>query len=75
MATHKEFRDMTDGLRLEADCPLCGLAWPMCQGLCVAHESMNGRPGPFHDDYNDDCELCQQARARVVVEEDDGEPD
>ena len=58
---------MMDRAGIEDDCPLCGAAWPMCQGLCTAHEALHGRPGPFHEDYSDDCDECsreQMERAR-----------
>jgi len=60
MATKKDFHELTEGMSIDTDCPLCGMSWPMCHGLCIAHESMNGMPGPFHTDYNDDCEECQK---------------
>src|SRR4029077_13573923 len=59
MATSKEFKELTQHLGLNDDCPLCGYSWPGCQGACVAHETMTGQMGPFHTDYNDDCNECQ----------------
>ena len=60
MATQRDHRILTDGLTFDDDCPLCGASWGMCHGLCAAHESMSGREGPFHSDFNDDCDLCNQ---------------
>lgn len=54
----KDYWNEVRYLGIEDDCPLCGLSFPMCNGLCIAHSSMNGAPGPFHFDYNDDCNEC-----------------
>lgn len=53
-----EFYLSTRGLGIDDDCPLCGYSWPGCQGQCIAHVSGNGEPGPFHDEYNEDCKKC-----------------
>ena len=58
MATYDDYRKLVKNMGIYDDCPLCGLAYPMCNGLCVAHESANGRPGPFHFEFNDDCKEC-----------------
>ena len=62
MATQADFKELTAGLGVDSDCPVCGFSFPGCQGLCVAHTSANGHPGPFHTDYNDDCEECTKPR-------------
>jgi len=62
MATEKQFYHSTMGLGIDSDCPVCGYSWPGCQGQCIAHVSGNGEPGPYHDDYNDDCKRCQQVQ-------------
>jgi hypothetical protein len=59
MSSSVSFYLQTVGLGIEDDCPVCGYSWPGCNGLCIAHEAANGQPGPFHDDYNDDCKLCE----------------
>jgi hypothetical protein len=59
MAGIAEFKVLTDGLGLDNDCPLCGQAWPQCNGACVQHETSYGFRGPFHDDFNDDCPECK----------------
>lgn len=71
MSAQKDFKELTSGLGVEDDCPVCGMSWPMCQGLCAAHESMTGHPGPFHTDYNDDCPECKEDE---VVCRECGEP-
>ena len=58
MAKMKDFKEITAHLGIESDCPVCNFSWPGCHGLCVAHVAMGGGPGPFHEDYADDCELC-----------------
>jgi len=67
-----DFKDLTCQLGVDDDCPVCAYSWPACQGMCVAHESMNGRPGPFHTDFNDDCEQCKDAQHGSVVLTKDG---
>lgn len=57
-AGHKRVRLYTNRL-VVSDCPVCGAPWPVCHGLCVAHEAMDGQPGPYHYDYNDDCAECR----------------
>lgn len=52
MSTQVKFKELTQHLGVDCDCPVCGYSWPGCQGLCVAHN------GPYHGDYNDDCEQC-----------------
>lgn len=58
MAAYKEFEELTKGLGIDCDCPVCGYSWPGCQGACVSHTARNGKPGPYHTDYNDDCLFC-----------------
>ncbi len=58
MGTYADFQKLVSGCGLEDDCPVCAYSWPGCGGMCVAHTSMNGQPGPFHQDYNDDCTEC-----------------
>lgn len=62
MSTLADFRELTKGLGVNDDCPVCGYSWAGCQGPCVAHEALQGFPGPFHDAYNDDCPECKTCR-------------
>ena len=63
MATYADFLALADGCGLYSDCPLCGYSWPGCQGRCVAHEVCGGMMGPFHREFNDDCEECKKEGA------------
>jgi len=56
--TQAQFAASTKWMGIDSDCPVCGYSWPGCQGQCVAHVSGNGEPGPYHDDYSDDCVRC-----------------
>jgi len=58
----EDFVRMTANLGVYADCPICGYSWPGCRGMCVAHRAMNEAPGPYHDDFNDDCLDCEEER-------------
>lgn len=70
MGTHADFKALTAHLGVDSDCPVCGYSWPGCQGMCVAHVSMTGDPGPFHDEYNDDCEACAAESQKHFLEGD-----
>lgn len=72
MATMNEFKELTAHLGVDSDCPVCSYSWPACQGMCVAHVSMNGRPGPFHEEYNDDCEECNNAQHGALTMTEEG---
>ena len=60
MATYADFKKLIRYLGIDDDCPICGCSWPMCIGMCITHKSMNGLPGPFHNDYSDDCPECKR---------------
>ena len=62
MATHQDFCERTKGMGLFDVCPVCGIVWYCCRGVCVSHERLSGRPGPFHYLYCDDCLRCQESQ-------------
>lgn len=60
MANHQDWLELTNGLTIDDDCPLCRYSWAGCAGKCIEHETIYGMMGPFHLDFNDDCPTCKE---------------